>query len=183
VFVDDEYGAMPGTLPMSAVGLVGSSSVPRPAIVVAFKNFYLNPEDLQSGVQVSDNPLREGQGMHGGFGRESTFNTMVAFGPDFKTTFADAAPASNADIAPTVARVLGFRLPSKGKLTGRVLGEALVGGGNAATAATKMLTSPPAANGTRTAVFYQELDGERYALTGCRVSGDEIRTTPDVCRR
>src|SRR5262249_10214733 len=43
VFVDDAYGALPGTLPLSAIGLVGSAKLPRPAIVVAFKVFSLDP--------------------------------------------------------------------------------------------------------------------------------------------
>ena len=84
VFVDDKYGDIPGTLPLSAIGLVGASRLPRPAIVVAFKVFYLNPNDLQSAIQLSDTGLQEGQGMHGGFGRDSTFNNMAAIGPDFK---------------------------------------------------------------------------------------------------
>ena len=35
LFVDDRLGALPGTLPLSAVGLQGSALTPRPAIVVA----------------------------------------------------------------------------------------------------------------------------------------------------
>ena len=33
---------------------------------------------------------------------------MAAIGPDFKTGFADPAPVSNADIAPTLAHILGL---------------------------------------------------------------------------
>ena len=53
---------------------------------------------------------------------------MIAFGPDFKRGFVDRAPASNADIPLTLARILGLALPSRGKLRGRVLAEALAGG-------------------------------------------------------
>ena len=132
VFVEDKYGDVPGTLPLSAIGLRGSGALPRPDIVVPFKVFYLNPNDLQTGVQVADTVLREGQGYHGGFGRESTFNTMVAWGPDFRRRFVDAAPVSNADIVPTLAHLLGLPLQAKGPLQGRVVREALEGSGEAA---------------------------------------------------
>ena len=56
-----------------------------------------------------------------------TFNNMAAIGPDFKKRFADAAPIGNADIQPTLAAVLRFKIPSLGALQGRVLTEALAG--------------------------------------------------------
>ena len=31
--------------------------------------------------------------MHGSFARDNTFNTMVAFGPDFKNIFVDRFPS------------------------------------------------------------------------------------------
>ena len=127
IFVDDRFPGIPGTLPLSAIGLVGSTSLPRPSIVVGFKVFYLNPDDIQTAVQITDTPLLEGQGHHGGFGRDTTFNTMAARGPDFKRGFADPAPVSNADIAETLARVLGFDLAPAGTLRGRVIREALAG--------------------------------------------------------
>src|SRR5262249_1455601 len=120
VFVDDRFGEVPGTLPLSAINLAGASKLPRPAIVVAFKVFYLNPSNLLTAVQISDTGLQEGQGMHGGIGRDSTFNNMAAAGPDFKPQFADAAPAGNADITPTLAHLLGFEAATGGMVVGRV---------------------------------------------------------------
>ena len=106
IFIDDRYGKLPGTLPLSAIDLVGSALTPRPAMVVAFKSFYLNPGDLMQGIQVSDASLQEGQGNHGGFGRECTWNNMAAIGPDFKKRSVDNAPVGNADITPTLAKIL-----------------------------------------------------------------------------
>jgi arylsulfatase A-like enzyme len=171
VFVDDRFGKVPGTLPLSAIGLVGASAVPRPAIVVAFKFFYLNPADLQTAIQVADTSLQEGQGMHGGFGRDSTYNNMAAMGPDFKTSTVDDAPVDNADIAPTLARVLGLEAEAHGSLRGRVIVEALRGGPDAVSApATKYLASPPIApDGRQTVLAYQEHAGKRYARTACLV--------------
>jgi arylsulfatase A-like enzyme len=183
IFVDDRFPGIPGTLPLSAIGLVGSTSLPRPAIVVGFKVFYLNADDIQTAVQITDTPLLEGQGHHGGFGRETTFNTMAALGPDFKRGFADPAPVSNADIAETLAHVLGFDLAPTGTLRGRVIREGLAGGGAAAAADLKYLASP-VANGLRTALYYRDLDGERYGETACRVAdGRQDPASAAACRR
>src|SRR5262249_31401251 len=126
IFVDeDAYGQVPGALPMSSIGLRGSNMLRRPAIVVAFKVFYQVPGNLQTAVQISDATQQHGQGMHGGLGRESTFNNMAAIGPDFKSNYIDRLPVSNADIAPTLAQILGIKMPSHGSLSGRVLAESL----------------------------------------------------------
>jgi hypothetical protein len=170
---------MPGALPLSVLGFGGASRLPRPTIVVAFKVFYRDPADLQTAVQVSDTVLREGQGMHGGFGRESTFNNMAAIGPDFRSRFPDALPASNADIAPTLARVMGFVLPSVGMLRGRVLTEALAGGTGATAPPILRRASEPAADGRRTVLFYREFGGERYNATACL--GTDVPGA-DACR-
>jgi hypothetical protein len=66
--------------------------------------------------------------MHGSFSRADTWNFMALAGPDFKTGFVDTAPASNADIARTIAAVMHLDLKDRGKLSGRVLGEVLAGG-------------------------------------------------------
>jgi hypothetical protein len=181
VFVDDKYGDIPGTLPLSAIGLVGSAVTPRPAIVVAFKVFYLNPADLQTAVQVSDAGLQQGQGMHGGFGRESTFNNMAAIGPDFKKGFADSAPVSNADIAPTLAHIMGITLAPKGHLQGRVLREALAGGPKAPAAKPQQTASAPA-RGTQTVLLYQEIGAERYLDAACLVSAGAAQTESPCTR-
>jgi arylsulfatase A-like enzyme len=142
--------------------------MPRPAIVVAFKVFYLSGNNLQTAVQISDTPLQEGQGMHGGFGRDSTYNNMAAIGPDFKQGFVDTAPVSNADIAPTLARVLHVDLRSKGKLQGRAATEALRGNPDPAATTHKYLFSPPAKGG-KTLLEYEEYEGRRYPYAACLV--------------
>jgi hypothetical protein len=91
---------------------MGKTTTPRPSIVVSFKVFYLVPGDLQSAVQISDTFYQEGQGMHGGFGRDSTFNSMAALGPDFKRGFTDDVPVSNADICTDIGRDHGRKADS-----------------------------------------------------------------------
>jgi arylsulfatase A-like enzyme len=175
VFVDDSYGPISGTLPLGAINVGGSGKMPRPAAIVAFKVFYLNPQDLQTGVQVSDTDLQEGQGHHGGFGRECTFNNMAAVGPDFKRSFTDAAPVGNPDIAPTLAHLMGFDLPAGGQLRGRVMSEALTTGARGQAPAVKVLRSTPA-DGVQTVLVYREYGGIRYLDRGCFAAAG----TPDA---
>lgn len=169
VFVARELGRLPGALPLDAVALEGSAGMPRPSIVVSFKSFDLDHGNLLSAVQVSDTPLQEGQGMHGGFGRDSTFNNMAVAGPDFKRGFNDPLPVSNADIAPTLAHVLGLELPSVGKLQGRVLAEALTGGPGTAASRHRSIASGVTAAGLATVLEYQEYAGHRYFDRACYI--------------
>ena len=179
VFVDSKYGDISGTLPLKDIGLEGASALPRPAIAVAFKVFYRVPGDLQTAVQIADTGLQEGQGMHGGFGRDSTLNNMAAMGPDFKKGFVDAAPVSNADITPTLAAILGFAMHPKGSLQGRAIGEALAGAPDPKAPPQQNMASSPA-NGQRTVLLYQEFDGHRYFDTACLAVQD---VKPDsACR-
>ena len=182
IFVDDKYCATPldcpAALPMSSVGLVGHSSVPRPAIVAVFKDFYQTSGDLQSAAQVADTTLQEGQGNHGGFGRDQTWNNMAAMGPDFKAGFVDTAPMGNIDIAPTIAHILGVALPSAGKLKGRVLDEALTGGAAASEPVRQTMRSQPGPGGVSTLLEYQEFGGVRYLDDACFIAKD----APAHCR-
>jgi arylsulfatase A-like enzyme len=157
-----------GALPMSAVRLIGAASVPQPSIVVGFRSFEakgckLGPELCT--VEIADTSLMTGQGMHGSSSRADTRNFMAAIGPDFKANFVDASPVSNADIAPTLAHILGVDLAANnaaaGALTGRVASEALVGG-KAVTASRKVLSSLPAANGAKTVLDEQLVGGAVY---------------------
>ena len=162
IFVDDQYGKIPGALPMSAVRLVGSARTPRPAIVVGFASHSTGcalPE--LCAVEIADTPLGQGQGQHGGPSRADTRNFMAAIGPDFKSGFVNDAPVSNADIAPTIARILGFTLPARGKLRGRVIAEALWNEpARPYSAETKR--SAPAANGFVTVLNLQRAGGAEY---------------------
>lgn len=179
IFADERYcggEAMklcPGALPLQSIGLVGSTKLPRPAIVVSFKVFYRTPGDLQSALQISDTSLQEGQGMHGGFGREQTWNNMAAMGPDFKTEFVDQVPVGNIDLAPTLARVLGLTLPSVGPLKGRVAAEALKGQPAVEAGAGKVMISAPTAQGKSTVLEFQEHDGVRYFDRACFLASKE----------
>jgi arylsulfatase A-like enzyme len=163
IFVDDDLGDLPGSLPMSAINWRGTALTPRPAIVVSFASHPIagcRPEPMCA-AEVADTSLATGQGMHGTFSRADTRNFMAAIGPDFKARFADRAPIGNADIAPTLAKVLGLTVAPKGGLPGRVVGEAIKGGQPAAVRSGRQV-SAPAANGLRTVLEYQRVGDTRY---------------------
>jgi arylsulfatase A-like enzyme len=168
IFVNDEYKNVPGALPSSAIRLVGSSLTPTPTIAVTFKTFSTDPkEPNMTGVQITDYMLQHGQGMHGSFGRANTFQFMAAIGPDFKKGYVDQAPASNADIAPTFAQIVGLDVASKGELKGRVLREALAGGPPSVSFARRMAISESAANGKTTILMYEQLATQVYFDQAC----------------
>ena len=165
IFVNDEYKNVPGALPSSSIRLIGSSVTPSPTIAVTFKTFSADPKQpMMSDVQITDYDLQHGQGMHGSFGRANTFQFMAAIGPDFKKQFIDRAPASNADIAPTLAQILGFDVASKGELKGRVLQEALAGGPPSVSFEHRTAISERAANGKTTILMYQK-QRNKFTLT------------------
>jgi arylsulfatase A-like enzyme len=162
LFVDDDLGTFPGTLPLSAINLKGSARTPHPAIVVNFRSFSTGcAEPVMCTVEVADAGLQQGQGMHGSFSRADTMNFMAAIGPDFKRGFIDTAPVNNADMGQTIARLLGLKIPFKGGLLGRVVEEALPGGDTPGVGAA-ILWSAPSANGLSTVLQYQQVGSTRY---------------------
>ena len=172
VFVDDQYGSIPGTLPMSQISLVGSARTPRPAIIVSFRSFSTGcPNPELCGVEVADTSLQQGQGIHGTFGRADTHNFMAAIGPDFKRHYFDETPVSNADWAVTLSKILKLHRLSVGTLAGRGMGESLKGARDVSFVH-RIVRSAPAANGFVTVLDMQEAAGIPYYDT----AGDPERT-------
>src|SRR5438477_2195635 len=162
LFVDDNLGRFPGTLPMSQIALKGKAVTPNPSIVINFRSYVAGcDEPTNCSVEVADTVLRQGQGMHGSFGRGDTMNFMAAIGPDFKSGYADALPVSNADIGMTAAKVLGLTPKSKGNLVGRAMTEAMPNG-TTPNATSGSVKSEPAANGLRTILNFQRVGSQRY---------------------
>ena len=163
IFVRDALGPVAGALPTSAIGLSGSARTIAPDIAVSFRSFSTGCADPEvCGAEVADSEQQQGQGIHGSFGRQDTHNFMAATGPDFRKGFVDPAPVSNADWAPTLAHVLGLDMPPRGRLTGRVISEALAGGKAPPRAKAVRLRSAPAANGFVTVLKAQKAGGRTY---------------------
>jgi arylsulfatase A-like enzyme len=162
IFVDDELGAIAGTLPLSAIDLAGAGVMARPSIVVNFRSYSTGCEQpLLCTVEIADTGLQQGQGMHGNFSRADTMNFMAAIGPSFKRGFVDEAPVSNADFGRTMAHLLGLEIAAKGKLVGRVIAEALPGG-EAPDVSNQVLRSQPGAADLATVLMVQRVGSTRY---------------------
>jgi arylsulfatase A-like enzyme len=162
IFVDDALGRYPGALPLSALDLKGKSVTPQPSIVVNFRSWSSGCEQPATcSVEIADTPLRQGQGMHGGFGRGDTMNFMAAIGPDFKAGYIDALPVSNADVGMTIAQLMDLRVSAAGGLIGRVMSEALPNG-IVPKSADLNISSKPDPNGLQTVVKFQRVLTQRY---------------------
>ena len=163
IFVDDKFGDIPGALPMSTINYRGSAKTPQPAIIFSFASGPIAgcAPLLMCAAEFADTSLATGQGMHGSFSRADTRNFMAAIGPDFRRRLADPAPVSNADIVPTLAKLLGLDIPPKGTLMGRVISEALKGG-RTVSFEHKHLVSLPSANGMATHLDWQTAGGRAY---------------------
>ncbi|WP_316190843.1 MULTISPECIES: alkaline phosphatase family protein [unclassified Bradyrhizobium] len=162
LFVDDSLGEIPGTLPLSQINLKGKAVTPVPAIVVNFRSYVAGcNEPTNCSVEVADTVLRQGQGMHGSFGRGDTMNFMAAIGPDFKASFADPLPVSNADVGATAARLMDLKAKPNGKLVGRVMTEAMPNG-QTPKAVSDTIRSDRAEGGLHTVLKLQRVGSQRY---------------------
>ena len=81
-----------------------------------------------------------------------------------------------ADIAPTLAAIAGIALPAKGKLKGRVISEALVGGMEP-NVTRRTIASAPAANGLSTILNLQQVGENRY-FDAAGFAGRAVGLTP-----
>jgi len=123
IFVSDKYGEIPGTLPMSLIRVENGGSDRTPDIIMSFSYDESVAVAGKPGVSYASSVNRRGD--HGSFSPSDVHISLMASGPDFKPGLYDTLPTSNVDIAPTVARILRFSMPS---VQGRVLDEALQGG-------------------------------------------------------
>ncbi len=165
IFAADRLGAVPGALPLSAIGLKGEARTPEPDLIVSFRSGVISgcergPE--LCAFEVADTDLQQGQGIHGGFDRATTRNMMAAIGPDFRARFRDPAPVGNADWAPTLAHVLHLEIGGRGALGGRVMAEALRGETAPPDTQPLRLRSPPASNGFVTTLEGHVVSGHIY---------------------
>src|SRR5262249_21346341 len=125
MFVDDRYGAVPGTLPLAAIHAQNAAGR-NPDIIFSYDYDDAATVDGTRGTEMAG-VLSGGtyRGMHGSFSPWDVHGTLIAAGPDFRRGFKDPLPSGNVDIAPTVARILGVPLPHA---QGRPLLEAMARG-------------------------------------------------------
>lgn len=125
IFVDDRYGALPGTLPLAVVHAQNAAGK-NPDIILSYD---FDENATVEGVRGTEMAgILNGanyRGMHGSFSPRDVHNVLIAAGPDFKPGFKDPLPTGNVDVAPTIARILGLALPGA---QGRPLLEAMTHG-------------------------------------------------------
>jgi len=105
IFVDDNYDNISGTFKMSAVHLENTAGR-NPDIIVSY-NFDKDAE-VQGLPGTEYESMQGNRGMHGSFSPVDVHNTLIAFGPDFKSGMKDEFPSGNIDVAPTIAHLLGL---------------------------------------------------------------------------
>ena len=126
IFVRASYGALPGTLPLSAINAEGrQDSPPTPDVIVSFSwddQAVTGSNASAPGTEYAS--AQRYRGMHGSFSPRDVHNVLIAKGPHFKVGFEDRSPSSNVDVPATVAALLAvpFVAPA-----GRVLAEAMAG--------------------------------------------------------
>jgi arylsulfatase A-like enzyme len=123
IFVDDRYGSIPGTLPLSAVRLHNAEGR-NPDIVVGYSFDEHAKIQGMPGIEFAGNAGFIGRGMHGSFSPIDVHNTLIAAGPDFARNYRDTLPSANIDVAPTIAAILALPMNDS---DGRPLREALTG--------------------------------------------------------
>ena len=123
IFVDERYGNVPGTLPLSRVRLENVEGR-NPDIVVGYTFDENAVIQGMPGIEFEGTNGHNSHGMHGSFSPRDVHNTLIGSGPDFAAAFTDTLPSGNVDVAPTIAKILGFELP---QADGRPLLEALSG--------------------------------------------------------
>jgi arylsulfatase A-like enzyme len=128
IFVRSSYGAIAGTLPLSAIQAEGARGTPpTPDLIVSFawdESAIAGGSTGLPGTEYAS--AQRYRGMHGSFSPRDVHNTLLAVGPHFKVGFSDTLPTGNVDLAPTIAVLLGLHFEAP---DGRVLSEALVGRG------------------------------------------------------
>lgn len=160
IFVDNQYGQLPGTLPLATVHLENKQGR-SPDIIVGFN--YNEKAIMQGlpGIEFSDG--ENDRGMHGSFSPIDVHNFMAASGPDFHHSQQDHLPTGNVDLAPTVAYLLHLNLINT---DGRVLMEA-VDHAPSTTFSVKplIINSTPVDNVTTFNVVNQRIGARTYQMS------------------
>lgn len=120
-------GSVPGTFSLDAVSGGHPSHAADVAITLRWssdKNAF-GAAGSQTIHSTTTGRLTGGQSGHGGLSPWVVRNTFIAAGPSFKINVREQAPASLADVMPTVLAMLGVDRGECGPGCGRVLHEAL----------------------------------------------------------
>ena len=167
---------------MSAINLIGSASTPAPSIYVNFRTFTVCP-----GICNAPSASRHAAGHRPGQSWQLSAAPRPATSwPPSGRISKPALPTprpSPMPISPPPWRMsLGFDLPAHGKLTGRVISEALAGGGGVDVARHTLRSDPgPRRHAHRPG---RAAGGRRALFRRCRGADRVVGLTPhksDIC--
>ena len=131
IFVNDRLGKFPGALSMSDVGLMGAAGRRNPpSMSISAASRAAAPNQLQCTVGVHGHAAGDtARATMAASAARETRNFMAAIGPGFQKRLCRSGAGFQCRYrADPGAHVMGLDLPAKGKLKGRVIGEALRGG-------------------------------------------------------
>jgi arylsulfatase A-like enzyme len=173
IFIDDRYGALPGTLPLSTIHARNAAGR-NPDIILGYEFDDSAAINGTRGTEMAGVLQGNGyRGMHGSFSPRDIHNTLLAAGPDFRASYKDALPSGNVDVAPTVARILGLALPHA---QGRPLLEALIQGAPADEFHVEPKVQSPAQPATGLTVSLPTDPDGKATLPGRRTYSFELHT-------
>ncbi|MBI3524264.1 MAG: alkaline phosphatase family protein [Betaproteobacteria bacterium] len=145
IFADSRYGSLPGTLSMASVNLENAvrQNKGQPDVVASYN---WDAQQLVNGMPgIEFESFGGNRGMHGSFSPIDVHNTLIAYGPSFRSGATVNNPTGNVDVAPTVAYILGQSMP---QADGRVLNEALLTPASTSSAVVQASVINPAAPAT-----------------------------------
>jgi len=177
IFVNEaRVGRMKGALPLNRIASEDEDE-PLPDVLVVFATTHdgcLQPLTCLS--VIADTPLLEGDGIPNSFSRAGTSIFMAARGPDFKKQLIDRAPASNADIARTIAELLHLEFGPATGPQGRVVAESLAGARARPTprARKRVIDSQAAEDGSISRMAVQFLGSATYFDTALSSNQDRM---------
>ena len=110
-----------GTFSLAQVRIAGANA---PDLLVSLRWSAGTNEFGAPGLVVGASD-KKSSGAHGSLSPFDMHNLLVAAGPDFRRGFSDELATGNADLAPTILAILGFKPPQP--MDGRLLTEAIAG--------------------------------------------------------
>lgn len=156
----ERVGVVPGTLPASIGNIDGRRS---PDLTMSFA-WSSAPNDAGFPGQTVSSGGQVGVGTHGGMSRHELRNTLIARGPSFLRSTVIDTPTGNIDVAPTILHILG--LPGGEDMGGRVLHEALDGGGDLSESECSSVTHAAELGDYRQEVTVTTVRGSEYLDEG-----------------
>lgn len=162
LLASEAIGEVEGALPLSLAGGEGRRA---PDIIMSF-GWDSRPNSAGYRGFSHASGGAPGLGQHGSMSRHDMNNVMLARGPSFVRGARIASPTGNADVAPTVLRLLGLPIPPD--MDGRVVSEALADDGGAVEWTTEIRRAERRLDGD--GIYCQQI---RVSRAGSAVYADE----------